>query len=144
MGTLYLGFHHLCFFAHCFVLMSLSPILKGDAVHFLKLNLFYYYCLILELFIRFFLFMYLPQVILTSSDGLVKYILPEQLIEEYCGSFHYDHFSWFRMRIVSKIEYLCWAILVCLDYLTSKKVYLYCRISSIKAGDYSDLNIVYD
>lgn len=39
------------------------------------------------------------EVILTSSDGLVKYILPEQLIEEYCGSFHYDHFSWFRMRI---------------------------------------------
>lgn len=47
------------------------------------------------------------QIIMTSADGLTKYISPQQLTEEYCGSLTYDHYAWFRMRTVCVHRVIC-------------------------------------
>ncbi|XP_065051810.1 triple functional domain protein-like isoform X2 [Rhopilema esculentum] len=39
------------------------------------------------------------EIILTSSDGLNKYIAPGDLTQDFSGSLHYDHVMWLRMRM---------------------------------------------
>eukprot|EP00794_Sanderia_malayensis_P017297 gene17297-19028_t len=41
------------------------------------------------------------EIILTSIDGIVKYISPLQLTKEYGGQLNYEHFVWVKMRTVS-------------------------------------------